>query len=201
METKSTRGGRAPARKCGALTQRGKGPPCKRGRGWGTDHPGYGNCKRHGGATPSGKAHAAKEAAMIAAREDFGGDVDIDPIEALLHTVRRGAYLAKFWQRAALAAETDEAFAEAAQQEARALADLNRWAKAAVDGGVAERQVQIAERLADGVVAAAEEALAALEAALGVPLTVQQRTAYAAALGQGLGRLEAGTIEATASDT
>jgi hypothetical protein len=199
-QTQQQRGGRAPARICGAATRRGTGPPCKRGRGWGTDHPGYGNCKRHGGATPSGKISAAKEAAMIAAQSDYGGESDVDPLEALLYTVRRGARLVAFWQAAAMRAEDPDEFAAASANEARALNDLNRWAKNAVDGGVAERQVRIAERFGDSIVAAAEEALAALETALGATLSVEARTAYASAFGQGLARLESGVIEGTALD-
>lgn len=199
--TKSaTRGGRAPARICGAATRRGQGPPCKRGRGWGTDHPGFGNCKRHGGATSSGKKAAAKEAAAAAVRADYAGELDVDPLEALLYTVRRGAQLASYWQRAAANAESTEDFQAASVNEARALADLSRWAKNAVDGGVAERQVQLAERLGDGLIAAAEDGLAALEAALGAALSVEARTAFANAYGAGVGRLESGAIEATSSD-
>ena len=37
---------------CGARTR--KGTPCRRPAGWGTDHPGVGRCKYHGGATPRG---------------------------------------------------------------------------------------------------------------------------------------------------
>lgn len=35
---------------CGAKTK--AGTPCRREAGWGTDHPGQGRCKLHGGATP-----------------------------------------------------------------------------------------------------------------------------------------------------
>jgi uncharacterized protein YjcR len=34
---------------CGARTR--KGQPCKRPAGWGTDHPGEGRCKLHGGCS------------------------------------------------------------------------------------------------------------------------------------------------------
>jgi len=40
---------------CGA-TARSTGQPCRRPAGWGTNHPGAGRCKLHGGATPSGPA-------------------------------------------------------------------------------------------------------------------------------------------------
>ena len=36
---------------CGAKTK-GSGEPCQRPAGWGTDHPGVGKCKLHGGASP-----------------------------------------------------------------------------------------------------------------------------------------------------
>ena len=42
---------------CGATLKSGAGT-CGHKAGWGTDHPGYGNCKLHGGATPTGKKHA-----------------------------------------------------------------------------------------------------------------------------------------------
>ncbi|MEA3401317.1 MAG: HGGxSTG domain-containing protein [Armatimonadota bacterium] len=42
-------------RTCGAKTRRGT--PCKQPAGWGTDHPGEGRCKLHGGASPRGRDH------------------------------------------------------------------------------------------------------------------------------------------------
>src|SRR6056297_3141188 len=36
---------------CGAKTKK-DGSPCQKPAGWGTDHPGVGKCKLHGGATP-----------------------------------------------------------------------------------------------------------------------------------------------------
>lgn len=46
---------------CGAAKRQGAGT-CARPAGWGTDHPGFGRCKLHGGTTPSGvKAAAAAE--------------------------------------------------------------------------------------------------------------------------------------------
>ena len=38
---------------CGAAKRQGAGT-CTRPAGWGTDHPGFGRCKLHGGSTPSG---------------------------------------------------------------------------------------------------------------------------------------------------
>ena len=42
---------------CGATLKSGAGT-CGHKAGWGTDHPGFGQCKLHGGATTNGKKHA-----------------------------------------------------------------------------------------------------------------------------------------------
>lgn len=41
---------------CGAKLKSRDGL-CGKTAGWGTDHPGFGNCKLHGGSTPTGKKH------------------------------------------------------------------------------------------------------------------------------------------------
>ena len=41
---------------CGATTR--QDTDCGRPAGWGTDHPGFGQCKLHGGSTTTGKKHA-----------------------------------------------------------------------------------------------------------------------------------------------
>ena len=43
---------------CEAKTK-GTGMPCRRPAGWGTDHPGMGRCKLHGGASLRGAANPA----------------------------------------------------------------------------------------------------------------------------------------------
>src|SRR5262245_32355496 len=70
--------------KCGAKTR--SGGQCGRPKGWGTDHPGTGHCKFHGGSTRNGEKHAAKEHAVI-----MGHALDIEPHEALLMCVRIAA--------------------------------------------------------------------------------------------------------------
>ncbi len=44
--------------KCGANKKQGRGI-CEQGAGWGTDHPGDGRCKLHGGKSPRGPASAS----------------------------------------------------------------------------------------------------------------------------------------------
>ena len=51
--------GKQPHDKCGAKTR--AGTPCKQPAGWGTDHPGQGRCKLHGGAS-SGPGKGNKNA-------------------------------------------------------------------------------------------------------------------------------------------
>lgn len=45
--------------KCGAKKKNGSGN-CTKPAGWGTGHPGHGRCKLHGGSSPSGSLAAAK---------------------------------------------------------------------------------------------------------------------------------------------
>lgn len=43
--------------KCGAKTRSSGGHPCRLPAGWGTDHPGEGRCKLHGGKSTGPKKH------------------------------------------------------------------------------------------------------------------------------------------------
>lgn len=49
---------------CGRTKRDGSGDPCKRPAGWGTDHPGEGACKLHGGnaGAPEGNQNAQTHA-------------------------------------------------------------------------------------------------------------------------------------------
>src|SRR6185437_11369205 len=68
--------------KCGAQ-RKGEAGPCTRPAGWGTDHPGIGKCKLHGGSTPTHQRAAELE---IARREcdRLGIQIEVDPGEALM---------------------------------------------------------------------------------------------------------------------
>ena len=48
---------RVPNPHCGATLKSGD-CSCGHQSGWGTDHPGFGQCKLHGGSTTNGKKHA-----------------------------------------------------------------------------------------------------------------------------------------------
>ena len=53
-----------------------QGSPCGLPSGWGTGHPGTGNCKLHGGSTPNGRKHALAEQARIELAR-----LDVAPVE------------------------------------------------------------------------------------------------------------------------
>jgi hypothetical protein len=160
---------------CGAKT-RGDGT-CANRAGKGTDHVGFGRCSNHGGKTPAGRTHGNRLKAL-AELGPMGGEVDVNPLDALLYTVRRGSGLAALYrlQAEACAANGRDA-AMYADLEAKALADLARWAKMAIDAGVAERMVRIAEGTGERLASALEEALEGVELPPGQRQVVVQRFA------------------------
>lgn len=86
-----------PDRHCGAHPDSPKGP-CRAPKGRGTDHPGYGRCKHHGGNTPNGRvsglrAMADDQMAAAAARVEFRRGISrhVDPAQALLEEIARTA--------------------------------------------------------------------------------------------------------------
>jgi len=149
--------------KCGATNRQGQ--PCDLKAGWGTDHVGTGNCRKHGGNTPNGRRSAEKQIAREAV-QTLGLPREIDPHDALLEEVYRTAgHVA--WLGEVVAGIERESLVHGVVktvQDARGgsvemRAAVNVWvrlyqderdrlvrvAKAAVDAGVAERQVEIAE--------------------------------------------------------
>lgn len=56
--------------------------------GWGTDHLGYGHCRKHQGTQPSHRKAAVKEEAMAKA-VIYGAPIDIDPEQAILQELCR----------------------------------------------------------------------------------------------------------------
>lgn len=184
----------APAGKCGARTR--GGATCKRPRGWGTDHPGYGNCKNHGGSTPSGRKAAAEEAAKLSSR-GLGVSLDIEPQDALLQCVQRTAGIALFCRQQVDALEADKLVENGShgrvemnvwiRAEAEATERLARFSKMALDAGVAERRVRLAERTAQLIAQALEDTLQELD------LPAAHRAKLARTFGTRLMVLEAST--------
>lgn len=84
--------------RCGGKKKQGGGF-CTQPAGWGTDHPGVGCCKLHGGCTPNQSAAAVRQKAEADARQVLA-DLEVapvgDPFAALLRLA--GQVLA--WQEA-----------------------------------------------------------------------------------------------------
>jgi hypothetical protein len=129
---------------CGAKTR--GGGTCRLFAGQGTSHLGIGKCKHHGGSTPT----HVKSAIVYEARRraiEFGEELPVEPADALLTMLRLSAGMVA-WTRDELARMEDRATFEA-QVLTRMYADERdrtaRIAKAALDAGVAERMVRLAE--------------------------------------------------------
>ena len=153
------------ARQCGARA-RSTNQPCRLPAGWGTDHPGFGNCRRHCGNTSGGRKSAQNKMAA-AAVVTFGLPREVDPHDALLEEVWRTAGAVDWLQRKVREQEGKELvwgvveqtsapgapslikrstkpsiWLQLYRQEHHHLVDVCRVAIAA---GVAERQVRLAE--------------------------------------------------------
>ncbi len=133
------RNGRA---ECGATTR--SGSPCKLPAGHGTPSQ-FGRCKLHGGCTPSHVKHAKRLEAESAV-QTFGVPRDVDPEVALLEEIHRTAGHVE-WLGQKVAGLSDgevesTVWHDIYRQERGHLA---RVSKAAIDAGLAERRVRVAE--------------------------------------------------------
>jgi hypothetical protein len=77
--------------KCGAKKKQSEGN-CARPAGWGTDHPGTGQCKLHGGCMPNNRASAMNEQARQLLHRHDATPV-ADPLEALQRLAGRALAL------------------------------------------------------------------------------------------------------------
>jgi len=141
-----------------------QGAPCGNPAGFSTSHPGWGNCKWHGGSTPAGITHAAKlQAKAEAAR--LGAEVPLDPAEALGLAVRLVGGEVNFLRTKlgeAEEADDDAALRALAPAFAAAVERLARIGKLASDAGIDERRLEldalVLDRLGAAVTAAIEDA-------------------------------------------
>lgn len=194
---------------CGARNR--KGGRCELPPGWGTDHLGSGHCKHHGGSSPNGRKYAAKQLAASLALE-----LDVEPMEALLRMVRRAAGLHAYWRAEVELLEPDQVivrqwrrrvgaggFVEesssaelniALRAEREAMADLVHFSQVAVNAGVAEWQVRVAEQWAVEAVAYT----AAIRDAIWDRIDPETRRLFRVASVTGLRALEAGPQGAAA---
>lgn len=133
---------------CGARKK--NGDKCRKFAGEGTEHPGIGTCKYHLGNARNNKLNAVKREAQRRAIQ-FGEAIKVEPTEALLTVLYLSAGHLSFI-RDELAAREDKTTFDA-QVLLRMWDDerdrVARIAKAALDAGVAERQITLAERYAE----------------------------------------------------
>jgi hypothetical protein len=149
-----------PAPPCGAKTR--SGGTCRKPAGWGTERPGFGHCRLHGGATRNGRVHAAKEEAATRAAE-LGAEAPVDAAEALEYAVQLLTGQVRWLQGQVKRFEEmpDDrvgraALARALEQAAERLA---KTAKLAIDSGLEERRLALDAMVVDRLGAAVSAAI------------------------------------------
>ena len=107
-----------PAKHCGAKTSPFTGAlPCRKSKGWGTDHTGAGRCRLHFGSSPNLRIHAADEMAQQAL-DRLGRPRAVAPQRALLECVWEAAGNVAFLseQASALGVDLTMSVSEITQQ-------------------------------------------------------------------------------------
>ncbi len=137
---------------CGAKKKNGE--KCRKFAGEGTEHFGVGRCRYHLGNTKSHQMNAVTQEARRTMVE-FGQPIPIQPAEALLGVLHLSAGHLN-WLREELAATKDKHGFES-QVLLRAWNDerdrIARISKAALDVGVAEKQIKLAEQYGEQLAA------------------------------------------------
>lgn len=139
---------------------------------------------------------------MDMAVEVMGTMQTLDPTDALLLAVWRSASIAAGYARALQEMPSGEPRDALLRDLRAANREQAQIAHMAVQGRVAERQVDQMNRFATAFARVAEAALVVTLAELGVEETRGPQTVFAAALGRELARLEdgLGDVEGTASE-
>src|SRR4051812_569979 len=90
-----TKGHGKPYPVCGARKR--SGGLCTLKAGWGTDHVGFGSCRKHGGNTRNHRKQAEQEHLREAARK-LGVPKDVDVETAMLDLIREAAGNVDFYR-------------------------------------------------------------------------------------------------------
>jgi hypothetical protein len=138
--------------KCGGKLHGGREGVCQRPAGWGTTHPGLGKCRNHGGSVATHAASAARHQAV----EFMGAPKDINPMDAIIWCIRvtagevewLGNELVKITAKEEWFEHTVMGKQMHVLQRTRAEAQdrLVKYSKTALDLGLAERSVRLAEQ-------------------------------------------------------
>lgn len=147
---------------CGA-PKRGGGE-CQMGAGYGTDHPGFGTCKFHGGTMPSNSVGAARQEALdyVDKMKQLGiVGPEVSPDEALMQEVARAQAAVEFFDGEVKRLTEDE---DVDTSSARFTKIVWHWneqrrilttvSSLVVKAGLAKRHVEIQEMQAAAVLTA-----------------------------------------------
>lgn len=140
----------APA-KCGGTNR--QGGPCGNPAGFSTSHPGWGNCKWHGGSTPTGIAHAAKLQAKAEAVR-LGAAIDVDAADALRLAVKLATGEVEHLRHRLAEAEASGSEADLRallSAFATAIERLARISKAGVDADLDEKALALDALILDRI--------------------------------------------------
>lgn len=130
--------------------QKRQGGKCMKGAGWGTDHPGFGACKLHGGAMKNHSKAAIKAEAKL-----MGAPYEMNPYEALTWCISITAGEVKWlseqmaildkkdWTENTIAGKQFHLYAKT---RADRIANLARYSERAIGLGIAERAVKLYEQ-------------------------------------------------------
>lgn len=180
-----TRGAGSSTGICGARKK--DNTVCNLSAGWGTNHRGIGTCRNHGGHLP-GPRKAAAKATILQAADEMGLSLEIEPHDLMLATVHATAGALAFAQGqiAKVPPEDHKARAFWMEAQGQALDRSARVSKAALDAGIAERRVRLAERTGALIASAAERAMGRMAR----PIPVEDRAEFARLFQVELARLE-----------
>lgn len=170
---------------CGAKKKNGE--ECRAFAGQGTDHPGIGRCKYHGGSTPSHQNNAAKQEAerqMLT----MGAPVNTTPAAALMGVLRATAghvaWLAT--EVANLASLNGPDAANLTKLYAEERDRLTRVGSACLSAGIGKAEVEMAEAQTEALAKAINAAMSHVGG-----LTSKQKQQFGQALRQELAGLSA----------
>jgi hypothetical protein len=182
--------GDTPARRLCGAKRANLDATCTRPAGWGTDHPGVGHCKWHGGSTTNQRKAARKEMAARALAELGAEPVPTDPIRGLVDALAsaNADLIALNTLVAALPAPTDALGVHPlVELRERAIDRLARISKAGADVQLESRWLAFVDDDMRRVVGALDRALGDDGAAL----TDHQRDALRQAMSRELLAIEA----------
>lgn len=151
-----------PAKLCGARRKHGGGT-CTHGKGQATDHPGFGNCKWHGGGSPKQKPLVDRERAAASIAKlgiPLGNGNPFDLLEQA--TKYSAGYLeatAQLLVDIVDAKRADVTLEAAARLHVDAIRQGAMTGHQAVTANVADRQARISEAMSNIVLAAIQTAL------------------------------------------